>query len=61
MKYTSGIAGGTVAGGATLASTGASNTGQLLLAASIALVAGAVMTWAASTRRRRADVRVAGE
>lgn len=47
--------------GATLAATGASSTGQLVLAASIAVMVGALMTWAMSARRRRADFRAAGE
>ncbi|MFC7264998.1 hypothetical protein [Streptomyces lutosisoli] len=61
MNYSSGAATGAVAGGATLAATGASSTGQLVLAASIAVMVGALMTWAMSARRRRADFRAAGE
>ncbi|WP_369259775.1 hypothetical protein [Streptomyces sp. R35] len=61
MNYSSGAATGVVAGGATLAATGASSTGQLVLAASIAVMVGALMTWAMSARRRRADFRAAGE
>ena len=61
MNYTSGAATGAVTGGATLAATGASSTGQLILAASVAVVIGALMTWAMAARRRRADLRAAGE
>ncbi|MFI0980065.1 hypothetical protein ACH4SP_24045 [Streptomyces sp. NPDC021093] len=59
MNYTAGAATGIVAGGATLAATGASSSGQILLAASVALVLGSVATYVAALRRRRLDTAAA--
>ena len=51
---------GIVAGGASLAATGASSTAHLVIAASLTLVLGGLTTYGAAVRRRRRDAGAAG-
>jgi hypothetical protein len=59
MNYLSGTGTGIVAGTASLAATGTSPT-SLIIAASLALVLGGLMTCTAAVRRRRRDAHAAG-
>ncbi|MGC4980237.1 hypothetical protein ACLQ18_06220 [Streptomyces sp. DT193] len=59
MNYLSGTGTGIVAGTASLAATGTSPT-SLIIAASLALVLGGLMTYTAAVRRRRRDAHAAG-
>ncbi|MEU4034102.1 hypothetical protein [Streptomyces collinus] len=58
MNYASGTGTGIAVGTASLAATGTSTTG-LIVAASLALVLGGLMTYTAAVRRRRRDAHAA--